>query len=779
MAQIEKKRRLPPKIAAMKARKRQKLDGTANPPPAQKSKPTKHDHNVRLDELQWKEVPMPDRLDDFEGFFGLEEVEDVDVIRDAETGKISFAALRSGNKRSGSVSQEQGANNDEEVDSEEYKVVDYESNGEEWSGFSDGEKAEDREPVDLPTKTQKKAAKKDGKRKGTVQKNAKESLKVGSTAFDTLQEEALDDDGDAGETDMSAWSSLNLSSETLGSLSKLKFSQPTPIQSAVIPEIISGHDVIGKASTGSGKTLAFGIPILEHYLASPPRRTNSSKKTSQQAPPLALILSPTRELAHQITSHLEALCSGASLEGPSIATLTGGLSVQKQQRLLSHADIIIGTPGRLWDVISSGHGLLKLFKQIRFLVVDEADRLLSEGHFKEVEEILNALEREDEDEDDSSDAAPKPENQERQTLVFSATFHKGLQQKLAGKGKAGGELMDKQESMEYLLKKLRFKEEKPKFIDVNPVSQMASGLKEGLIECAGTEKDLYLYALLLYHPNKRTLIFTNSISAVRRLTPFLQNLNLPAFALHSQMPQKARLRSIERFTAQACSILVATDVAARGLDIPNVQLILHYHLPRAADTYVHRSGRTARGDSSGSSILLCAPEEAAGVRRLVAKVHARPNAEDKKKGTYFMRSLDIDRRVVSRLKPRAVLAKQLADTTISKEKKNHEDDWLRAAAEDLGVEYDSEEFEAEATGRRGRGNGRKKKEREARSMSKGEAQALRAELKGLLSQRVNIGVSERYLTSGGVDVDALLKGQAKGDFLGTVEGLGFEDEDLG
>jgi ATP-dependent RNA helicase DDX24/MAK5 len=779
MPQIEKKRRLPPKIAAMKVRKRQKLDGTTNPPPVQKSKPTKRGHDVRLDELQWKEVPMPDRLDDFEGFFGLEEIEDVDVIRDAETGKMSFAALGNGNKRSGSVSQEQETSNDKEVDPEEYKAVDYESNGEEWSGFSDGEKAEDQEPEDLPTKTLEKSAKKDGKRKDAVKKNAEESLKIRSTAFDALQEEALDDDGDASETDMSAWSSLNLSSETLASLSKLKFSQPTPIQSAVIPEIISGHDVIGKASTGSGKTLAFGIPILEHYLASLPRRTNSSKKASQQTPPLALILSPTRELAHQITSHLEALCSGASLEGPSIATLTGGLSVQKQQRLLSHAGIVIGTPGRLWEVISSGHGLLKLFKQIRFLVVDEADRLLSEGHFKEVEEILNVLEREDEDEDDSSDAAPKPENQERQTLVFSATFHKGLQQKLAGKGKAGGELMDKQESMEYLLKKLRFREEKPKFIDVNPVSQMASGLKEGLIECAGTEKDLYLYALLLYHPNKRTLIFTNSISAVRRLTPFLQNLNLPALALHSQMPQKARLRSIERFTAQDGSILVATDVAARGLDIPGVQLILHYHLPRAADTYVHRSGRTARGDSSGSSILLCAPEEAAGVRRLVAKVHVRSNAEDKKKGTYFMRSLDIDRRVVSRLKPRAVLAKQLADTTIAKEKKNHEDDWLRAAAEDLGVEYVSEEFEAEVTGRRGRGNGRKKKEREARSMSKGEVQVLRAELKGLLSQRVNIGVSERYLTSGGVDVDALLKGQAKGDFLGTVKGLGFEDEDLG
>ncbi|KAK5239265.1 ATP-dependent RNA helicase, partial [Cryomyces antarcticus] len=141
---------------------------------------------------------------------------------------------------------------------------------------------------------------------------------------------------------------------------------------------------------------------------------------------------------------------------------------------------------------------------------------------------------------------------------------------------------------------------------------MAAHLHEGLVECAGTEKDLYLYALLLHYPRTRTLVFTNSISAVRRLLPFLQNLNLPVHGLHSQMAQKARLRSVERFTANPGAILIATDVAARGLDIPGVQLVLHYHLPRAADTYVHRSGRTARADASGSSILLCAPEEVAG-----------------------------------------------------------------------------------------------------------------------------------------------------------------------
>ena len=135
----------------------------------------------------------------------------------------------------------------------------------------------------------------------------------------------------------------------------------------------------------------------------------------------------------------------------------------------------------------------------------------------------------------------------------------------------------------------------------------------------------FIYSLLLHHPNQRTLIFTNSIHSVRRLTPMLQNLNIPAHALHSQMAQKARMRSIEKFSSGkfSGSVLVATDVAARGLDIGGVQLVIHYHLPRTADMYVHRSGRTARAAASGSSILLCCPEEVVGTRRLVAKVHAR------------------------------------------------------------------------------------------------------------------------------------------------------------
>ena len=289
---------------------------------------------------------------------------------------------------------------------------------------------------------------------------------------------------------VSAWQSLNLSSYTLSSIAALGFSKPTPIQESAIPEILSGHDVVGKAVTGSGKTLAFGIPILEYYHERRRRHTpKTSLTTKHEDPPLALILSPTRELAHQLCLHLTQLSFSPSDSFPSIATVTGGLSLHKQKRLLQNADIIIGTPGRLWEVMQGDEELVHWVKLLKFLVIDEADRLLSEGHFQEVEEILNTLDRTDSNTKlSASHEETSLKVDQRQTLVFSATFQRDLQQKLAGKGKWLGGLMNKQESMEYLLEKLNFRDTKPKFIDVDPVMQMASGLKEGILECGGLEK---------------------------------------------------------------------------------------------------------------------------------------------------------------------------------------------------------------------------------------------------------------------------------------------------
>lgn len=294
-----------------------------------------------------------------------------------------------------------------------------------------------------------------------------------------------------------------------------------------------------------------------------------------------------------------------------------------------------------------------------------------------------------------------------------------------------------------------------------------------------SKQDLYLYSLILLQPTQRILVFSNSIGSVRRLLPMLQNLNLPVHALHSQMAQKARLRSVERFTSAkpgTHAILLATDVAARGLDIPGIDVVIHYHVPRAADAYVHRSGRTARAAQSGLSVLLCAPEEVVSTRRLIAKVHAtaRPGSGLSRKSDFFIRTIDVDRRLVGRLKERVTLAKKIADAQLAKEKGSKEDDWMRNAAEELGVEYDSEDLE-QAGKWGGRGSGRKIKQDEARGMSKAEVGALRAQLRELLSRRVNAGVSERYIAGGGVDMDELLRDGVKGNFLGQVGGLELDD----
>ncbi|KAH0536229.1 hypothetical protein FGG08_006874 [Glutinoglossum americanum] len=763
MAPIHRKRQLHPTTGPEASRKRPRADLKNNGSKADTTK-------VSLGDLDWKEVPMPDRLDDVEGFFGLEEVEGVEITRN-NNGQVEYLVAskntKGGKKNPTSKKQKAVENVAEDMDEAE------------WNGICEDPLGPNASKIGKPGNDQIiLRSTRVSKRKHEKNSKYPERGKPLGNAF-----AGLDDSPSEEEVDVSAWKPLDLAPETLLSLARIGFCQPTPIQLAAIPEILAGHDVIGKASTGSGKTLAFGIPILEHFLedrqVKPGRIASDSESILQD--PIALILSPTRELAHQLTTHLSVLFDHSTFThgSPSIATLTGGLSLQKQKRLLSKADIVIGTPGRLWEIISEGKGLVAWLKRIKFLVVDEADRLLSEGHFKELEEILNVLDPSDDGEESGieegggSDRHPPNTNTSRQTLVFSATFQKGLQQKLAGKrGHFSGDLMDKRESMEYLLRKLKFRKGKPKFVDVNPVEQMAERLKEGLVECAALEKDLYLYALLLYHPNKKTLIFTNSISSVRRLIPFLQNLGLPVHALHSQMIQKARLRSIERFSSPQSpgGILVATDVAARGLDIGGVQLILHYHLPRTADMYVHRSGRTARASQSGTSILLCAPEEAVGVRRLVAKVHSSIPSNNNTR--YSMRTLNINRRLVSRLKPRVTLAKKIADSTLAKEKKELDDDWLRNAAKELGVEYDSETFEANGGSRKGRGTGRKKAAKEARALTKAEVGGLRAELRGLLAQRINVGVSETYLTAGRVNVEELLEGGGKtGEFLGMVDSI--------
>ncbi|KAM3456324.1 hypothetical protein NHJ6243_008243 [Beauveria neobassiana] len=744
-----------------------------------------------------------------EDFGGLEVIEGVDVVREGDRVTFFVADTPAGKA---AVAKDQEADGDD---------------GEVFEGFGDDGDDDDNNQVngntnetntgketkkaktqDAKSKTEKKTKKKTATpiaqdRKLEAQTSKKQKGDAHTNPFGVLMN-ANDEYDDSG-LNLKKWVALNLSPATVSAIGKLGFASPTAIQEQTIPHITGGADVIGKAQTGSGKTLAFGIPIVERWLElhqGPDEEDEAEAEAKKERKgPIAVILSPTRELAKQIGDHIKALCNGLpTAAAPYVCVVTGGLSIQKQQRQLAKADIVIGTPGRLWEVLDGNMKLQDEFCRIQFLVVDEADRLFKAGQFKEAELIIGALDRRDpereddsgddedfsEEEDEDADARPPP----RQTLVFSATFDKGLQTKLAGKTRpSAGQGATDEEKMAYLMQCLKFRGQ-PRYIDANPVEQMAEGLREGLIECGAMEKDLYLYSVLLLNPGRRTLVFANSISAVRRVAPFLQNLNVPAQPLHSQMAQKARLRSLERFAATPGSVLVATDVAARGLDIHAVDLVLHYHVPRTADTYVHRSGRTARGARAGVSVLLCGPDEVLPTRRLAAKVHAKRQQQQQQRGSsssksynHIIETLPLDKKIVARLKPRADLSKKLADAVLAKEKAHSEDAWLRGAADDLGVEYDEDEFETNNSGgagfRGGRGGGRKRKEKEAAALSKAEMGALRAQLREDLARRINLGVSERYVAGGRVDMAKLIREKEKatvgGLFLGGDDsfGLGF------
>ena len=719
---------------------------------------------VSANELAWREVTPPERLDDAEGFLGLEEIDGVEVVRDTNGNQPHFrvhssiflAFMISNGFFYQSISQYPSSrtNTLPSKINLSTELGASSENEDEWSGLTDDDllDAHSREEKTQQRYEEKVSSKTSGKRK------LEESELVSEVPYSIL-DNASEDNG----VDTSEWSALPLSHKTLAAIARLGFERPSPIQAAVIPQVLAGHDVIGKAVTGSGKTLAFAIPILEKWRAS--KTSGHIPKTQRKVLPTSLVLTPTRELAHQLSRHFEDLVENP-VEQPRIVSVTGGLSIHKQQRQLVDADIIIGTPGRLWEVMNGSQDLIDDLKRIKFLVIDEADRLLSEGHFKEVEDILDVLDRQVVD--DGEVSLPNDADSTRpyrQTLIFSATFHKGLQRKLASKSRtAGGDLLTDKQSVDYLLQKISFREARPKFIDVNPTSQMAQKLKESVVECSAMEKDIYLYSLLIQRPLAKILVFTNSISSVRRLTPLLQNLNFPASSLHSSMPQKARLRSVERFSALKTggTILIATDVAARGLDIQNIDLIMHYHVPRTADSYVHRSGRTARASKRGDSILLCSPDEVAGVTKLVAQIHS-PGAA----GNHHLEPIHVDRQLVARLQPRLTLSQKITNATLAKEKVGPQDEWLRTAAEELGVlDFDSDEFAKEgAKNSRGRGATKRQQQKTTGAMSKAEVAGWRAQLKELLGRQVNLGVNERFLAGGGVDVDSLLDVREKSQFL--------------
>ncbi|KAK5652513.1 hypothetical protein OQA88_10418 [Cercophora sp. LCS_1] len=343
------------------------------------------------------------------------------------------------------------------------------------------------------------------------------------------------------------------------SLSNMAIRRPTGIQKASIPEILKGRDCIGGSRTGSGKTVAFAAPILQKWAENP-------------SAIFGVILTPTRELALQIYEQIKAISSPQSLKA---ILITGGSDMRPQAiALAQRPHLIIATPGRLADHIrTSGEDTICGLRRVKFVVLDEADRLLAAGNrgsmLPDVEECLSVL----------------PPPAERQTLLFTATMTPEVRALKSMPRQPGRE---------------------PVFSIEVDTQQLAipATLNQMHLQVPVTHREHYLHMFLLTSKNveKSIIIFCNRTSTADFLHHLLRLLDHRVTSLHSKLPQRQRIDNLGRFRASAARILVATDVAARGLDIPEVKLVINYDIPRDPDDYIHRVGRTARAGRTGEAV---------------------------------------------------------------------------------------------------------------------------------------------------------------------------------
>mgnify|MGYP003683139119 FL=1 len=347
---------------------------------------------------------------------------------------------------------------------------------------------------------------------------------------------------------MNKFEEMGLPKEIIATLSEMKFSEPTPIQEEAIPHAMKGKDILGSAQTGTGKTAAFGIPLIARLMSNP--------KGS------ALVMTPTRELATQVLTQLR-LMLGKSRDIKT-ALLIGGDSMSKQIRQIrDRPRIIVGTPGRINDHLD--RGILKL-KHADFLVLDETDRMLDAGFTVQIEKVMTFL-------------APQ-----RQTLLFSATVAPNIA-RIAEK---------------YLNDPVR--------VSVSKSSTPAPNIKQDTIKVSDGEK----YTSLLTSLDERDgsiIVFVKTKRGTEKMAKRLQKEGHSAEAIHGDLKQSKRDRVIASFRKMKYRILVATDVAARGLDIPHIEHVINYDLPQCAEDYVHRIGRTARAGATGSALSFITPAD--------------------------------------------------------------------------------------------------------------------------------------------------------------------------
>jgi ATP-dependent RNA helicase RhlE len=351
---------------------------------------------------------------------------------------------------------------------------------------------------------------------------------------------------------------FSLSPALRRNLERLNFSVPTPIQCDAIPPALEGKDVLACAMTGSGKTAAFGLPLIERLSVEPKKRG-----------PRALILTPTRELAAQVTEHLAHLARGTGLR---VAALYGGVSPNGQERdLRAGVEIIVATPGRLLDHLRQPYAKLDA---VEVLVLDEADRMLDMGFLPDVRRII----------------ARVPKN--RQTLLFSATLPKPIVT-------LSHEMM-----------------RQPVAIDVARPSKPATGLTQYVYPVAQELKSALLVELLARGTVKSAIAFTRTKHRANRLAQFLVANGVSAERIHGNRSQAQRTQALENFKRGRHQVLVATDIAARGIDITALGHVVNFDVPVAPDEYVHRVGRTARAERTGEAITFVAQDEEPLIRAI-------------------------------------------------------------------------------------------------------------------------------------------------------------------
>jgi ATP-dependent RNA helicase RhlE len=356
---------------------------------------------------------------------------------------------------------------------------------------------------------------------------------------------------------------LGLREELLRAIKEGGYEQPTPIQEQAIPQLLAGRDLICCAQTGTGKTAAFALPILQKLAE------------TERATLRALILVPTRELALQLGESLREY--GRYLDLVT-TTVFGGVPIDPQERMLRRGvDILVATPGRLKDHIWRGN---IDFRNTAYLVLDEADRMLDMGFIKAVREIVELLPN------------------ERQSLLFSATLDQEI----------------RRFSKDILKDPLR--------IEVDPPASTLEQVEQFLVRTSRGEKRSALETLIRRQTMTRTIIFARTKSGASRLAMQLRERGHRASAIHSDRSQSERIRALEGFRAGQIDFLVATDIAARGIDVDDVSHVVNYDLPFTAKDYVHRIGRTARAGRKGMAISLVTPEDERGViaiERLISK----------------------------------------------------------------------------------------------------------------------------------------------------------------